>query len=539
MKKFMLLIVTMFFMFSCTESQTFRLPDEVKIESGRITGVPGRDPSIMVFKGIPYAAPPVDDLRWRPPQPAEPWKGIKVCDKFGPSAMQAPQMPFMMWSAEFIVDTSLGYSEDCLTLNVWTDAEPSDVKRPVLVFIHGGGYTSGGSSCEVYDGEGLAKKGVVVVTINYRLGVFGFFTHPALSAESGNKVSGNYGILDMIAALEWVKKNIAAFGGDPGNVTIQGQSAGASAVNVLLLSPLAGGLFHKAIPQSFSQIGRELPTLSEMEAAGSKSVIADNGGTPMDPSDDRVISPFGSKVLTEMRKVPAEELLAVSYRSSPNVDGYVLTADMLETLKAGQQNDVPVLTGMVEGDAMLFSGMAGGQPLTLERYKESAGEKYGEYGDQFLTVYPADSDVAAAEQSRESARDDLNVLSYYFGKARSIKGKSDTYIYFFTHVMPGPRSETHGAFHTADVPYSFNYLSPLREAYWTKRDYEIGDGMSDYWVNFIKTGSPNGQRLPEWPAWKEGDLTFMELGDTFSTVTIPEEKVNFWKAYYDAKFDLK
>lgn len=538
MKFLYIVIISAFFMFSCTEHQAFKLSDKVKIESGRITGVPGRNHSIMVFKGIPYAAPPVGDLRWRPPQSVEPWKGIKACDKFGHNAMQAPQAPFMMWSTEFIIDTSRGYSEDCLTLNVWTDAESSDRKKPVLLFIHGGAYTSGGSSCEVYDGEGLAKKGVVVVTINYRLGVFGFFTHPALSEESNNKVSGNYGILDMVATLKWVKKNIAVFGGDPGNVTIQGQSAGAAAVDALLLSPLAGDLFHKAIHQSFNLIDRKIPTLSEMEAVGTTSAITDNNGTPMDPSDDRVISTFGSKSPAEMRALGAEELLSVSFPSSPIVDGYVLPADMLEILKTGHQNDVPVLTGMVEGDAMLFGGMLGGQPVNLERYRESAGERYGEYADQFLTLYPANNDAEAAAQNRESALDDLNVLSYYFGKARSIKGKTDSYIYYFTHVMPGPQSATHGAFHTADVPYSFNYFSPLREDYWTKLDYEIGNRMSDYWVNFIKTGSPNMQGRQEWPAWKEGDLRFMELGDTFSTVSIPKEKAAFWKAFYNTKFDL-
>ena len=452
--------------------------------------------------------------------------------------MQAPQAPFMMWSTEFIIDTSPGYSEDCLTLNVWTDAESSDGKRPVLLFIHGGGYTSGGSSCEIYDGEGLAKKGVVVVTINYRLGVFGFFTHPALSGESENRVSGNYGILDMIAALKWVKENIAAFGGDPGNVTIQGQSAGASAVTVLLLSPLARGLFHRAIPQSFSLLNRKMPTLSEMEAAGLKSAITYNNGTPMDQSDDRVITPFGSKSLEEMRAMRAEDMLSVSLPSSPNVDGYVLPGDTLEVLKGGHQNDVPVLAGMVEGDAMLFSGMFEGQPVDFERYVESAQEKYAEDADRFLALYPAKNDAEAAARNGESALDNLNVLSYYLGKTRSIKGRTDTYVYYFTHVMPGPQSATHGAFHTADVPYSFNYFSPKRGDYWTKLDYDIGNMMSDYWVNFMKTGDPNGQGLPEWPAWKDGNLEVMELGDTFSPMSISQEKADFWKAYYNKKFDL-
>jgi para-nitrobenzyl esterase len=497
MNRFLTFIIPVFLIFSCAKPRTFELPNEVKIESGRITGVPGRNHSIMVFKGIPYAAPPVGDLRWRPPQPVKPWKGIKACDKFGPSAMQTPQAPFMMWSTEFIIEPSLGYSEDCLTLNVWTDADSSDGRRPVLLFIHGGAYTSGGSSCEIYDGEGLAKKGTVVVTINYRLGVFGFFTHPALSEESENRVSGNYGILDMIAALKWVQENIASFGGDPDNVTIQGQSAGASAVNVLLLSPLAKGLFHGAIPQSFNLLNRKMPTLSEMEAAGLESAITDNNGTPMDQSDDRFITAFGSNLLPEMRAMSAKDLLAVSFRSSPNVDGYVLPDDMLGVLKAGHQNDVPVLIGMVEGDAMLFSGEFGGQPVNLERYLKSATEKYGEYADKFLALYPANNDAEASAQNRENSLDNLNVPSYYSGKARSIKGKTNTYIYFFTHVMPGPQSATYGAFHTADVPYSLNYFSPLRGDYWTKLDYDIGNRISDYWVNFMKIRDPNGQGLPE------------------------------------------
>lgn len=212
---------------------------------------------------------------------------------------------------------------------------------------------------------------------------------------------------------------------------------------------------------------------------------------------------------------------------------------MLEVLKTGRQNDASVLIGMVEGDAMLFSDGFGGKPVNLERYQKSAGEKYGEYADKFLALYPAHNDAEAAARNRESSMDNLNVLSYYSGKARSIKGKADTYIYFFTHVMPGSRSAIHGAFHTADVSYSFNYFSPLRGDYWTKLDYDIGDRMSDYWVNFIKNGNPNGQGLPEWPAWQDGDLEVMELGDTFSPVSIPKEKANFWKVYYDRKFDLK
>ena len=537
MKKIVFFFFPFIIVFVTMESQAFKLPRVIKTDAGRITGVQGRDPSIMVFKGIPYAVPPVGDLRWKPPQQVKPWKGIKICDKFGPSAIQPSQAPFMMWSKEFIIDTSYGYSEDCLTLNIWTDAETHDGKRPVLLFIHGGAYTSGGASCEIYDGEGLAKKGIVMVTINYRLGILGFFAHPELSAESEKNVSGNYGILDMIAALKWVKTNIAAFGGDPGNVTIQGQSAGASAVNILLLSPLAKGLFHRAIPQSFNLLNRKLPTLVEMEISGRESAIKDDNGTPMERGDDRIIESFGTKTLSEMRAMKAGDLLAVSSPLSPNIDGYVLPAEVLETFNAGKPNDVPVLAGMVEGDAMLF-GNSSTARNKMAQYRQNAKEKYGEYADEFLTAYPVENDSEVAAQIRASALDNLNILSYYLGRVRSIKGKSPTYIYFFTHVMPGPRSSVHGVFHTADVPYSFNFFSPLRAEYWTDLDYDIGDKMSNYLVNFIMTGNPNGKGLSEWPAWKQGKIQYMELGDTFFFRSMEKEKTEFWITYYNKKLGL-
>ena len=219
---------------STPPTSQFNLPGAVKTAAGDVSGIEGRNSDITVFKGIPFAAPPVGDLRWKAPQPVTPWAGVKVCDQYSPSAIQSPQAPFMMWSKEFIIDTSKGsdsYSEDCLYLNVWTNRKSTSDKRPVLVFIHGGGLTNGGASCEIYDGEALAAKGLVVVTINYRVNILGFLATSELAAESPDKVAGNYGLLDQIAALKWVRQNIAAFGGDPHNVTIQGQSAGSMSVH--------------------------------------------------------------------------------------------------------------------------------------------------------------------------------------------------------------------------------------------------------------------------------------------------------------------
>jgi para-nitrobenzyl esterase len=303
--------------------------------------------------------------------------------------------------------------------------------------------------------------------------------------------------------------------------------------------PSAKGLFHKAIPQSFNSLGRRMPTIFELEAAGEKSAVTNNIGTPMDRSDDKITSPFGSKTLSEMRAMKAGDLIAVSIQASPNIDGYVLPASMLEILKAGKQNDIPVIAGMVEGDAALFSRRFGGRGVTLELYKQNATKKYGELAEMFLSLYPAENNAEAVAQNRTSALDDLNVLSYFFGKARAIKGKADTYLYFFTHVMPGSESAAHGAFHTADVPYSFNYFSPMRADYWTKLDFDIGNRMSDYLVDFMKSGKPNGQNLPEWPAWEDSEIQLMELGDTFAPLSIPEEKTGFWEAFYNRKFVFK
>ncbi|MBN2029866.1 carboxylesterase family protein [bacterium] len=532
--KLLFLIVSMLILSVWTGCSRFRLPEHIGLDSGLITGVPGRDPSVMVFKGIPYAAPPVGDLRWKPPQPVTPWTDVKVCDTFGPSAIQQAQAPFRCWSTEFIIDTSYGYSEDCLTLNVWTDKESTDGKRPVLMFIHGGGYTSGGSSCEIYDGEGLAKKGVVVVTINYRVGILGFFAHPDLSAESEYNVSGNYAILDMIAALKWIKNNIAAFGGDPNNVTIQGQSAGSSAVHVLTLSPLTRGLIHRAIAQSFNLVNSNMLTLAEAEEAGKASAISDNNNTPRDPSDDRIVEAVGMMTLEEMRAMSVEKLLTVSYRSSPIIDGYVLTGNMLDILKACEQNDIPLISGMTAGDGGLFGGSQG----TLAQYRQNAERRYGDMADAFLVAYPAENDEEAAIQSGAAAIDNNNVLGHFLGKLRSLHGKSDTYIYFFTRVMPGPESDQWGAFHTADVPYGFNILSPLRADYWTQTDYDLANAMSSYFATFTRTGNPNGSRLPEWPAYQDGKLEFMELGDTIAPLSLSQEKADFWEAYYEKVLDL-
>ena len=287
--------------------------DAVKTMNGMISGVPGNDPQVKIFKRIPFAAPPVGDLRWKEPQPSANWEGTRACDKFGPNAMQAKPVPRGVYTAEFLIPVDGQVSEDCLYLNVWTNAASVNDNKPVIVFMHGGGFTEGSGSVPIYDGEAMAKKGVVFVTINYRLGIFGFFAHPELTKESPHQASGNYGILDQIAALNWVKNNIAAFGGNPENVTIAGQSAGSMSVNVLAATPLAKGLFHRMIAES-----------------GANVLVGAFGGTDSLKSAEskglELAKAAGAASLEALRQVPVGEMQKLlKGMGSVIVDGYVLT----------------------------------------------------------------------------------------------------------------------------------------------------------------------------------------------------------------------
>src|SRR5437763_284756 len=326
---------------SIVKAQTSNNLDVVKINAGSVSGTMNTTGDIHIFKGIPFAAPPVGELRWKAPQLAAPWTGVKKCDTFGPSPMQASPAPFSMWSAEFLIPKE-PISEDCLYLNVWTGANSSTEKRPVLVWIYGGGFSSGGSAVPIYDGEAMAKKGIVFVSLNYRVGIFGFFAHPELTKESPNHASGNYGLMDQIAALQWVKNNIAAFGGDPNNVTIAGQSAGSMSVNCLVASPLAKGLFNKAIAESGAQLVsgalRGNTTLQQAEQDGQK-----------------VATSLHASGITDLRKMSAEDLMkAQQGMRGPIVDGYVLPQPIGQIFAQGKENDVALLTGWNENEDLMF-----------------------------------------------------------------------------------------------------------------------------------------------------------------------------------------
>ncbi len=467
----------------------------VKIANGKIKGTINIDKTVRIFKGIPFAAPPMGDLRWKAPQPVQNWKGIKQTMAFSRSPTQNRPEPFLCWSEEFIAQPE-SLSEDCLYLNVWTTSKSKKEKQAVFVWIYGGGLSSGSANCAIYDGEEMAKKGVIFVSINYRVGVMGFMAHPELSKESGNNASGNYGILDQITALKWIQKNIAAFGGDPNNVTIAGQSAGAFSVTALIASPLTKDLFHKAIPQSGGLLANIL--LSQNLAK------AEEGGL-------RFMKKANTNSIAELRKKTAEELQILSNnqdagRFGITLDGFTLPINLMEHFKKGLHNQTPVLTGWVTGDGSFL----GDAPMTVEEYKKEAQSKYGDKADMFLSIFPA-----ATVDEVKTVKQKLTLLSFAGMPSHLLASfnKKKSYLYQFSHVPPDkPNFPNYGAFHTSEVPYVLHTLHTWKRP-WQQLDKELENIISSYWVNFAKTGTPNGANLPEWKSYDKQSGNIMLLGD--------------------------
>ena len=466
---------------------------QAKIESGMLSGSTDAN-GVAAYLGIPFAQPPVGDLRWRPPQPLAPWTGVREARQFGANCPQ-DHGAFGPYTEEFISQGD--FSEDCLFLNVWTVGNSKTDKQPVMVYIYGGAFMGGSGSVAIYNGAALARKGVVVVTFNYRVGQLGFLVHPELSKESPHHVSGNYGLLDQIAALQWVKKNIQAFGGDPANVTIFGQSAGAMSVADLMTSPLAAGLFARGIEESG-------PAILRMPAMGGNDLQA------REAAGVKFAESHGAHSLAELRALPAEEIARTAgggmpIGGGPVTDGYVLPAEPLA-------HQVPLLVGMVTGDTTIGAAMMGQQPpSTVAAFQQAAQHQFGAAADQFLKLYPVtqDSDVPAMEKASavEQARVTLDLWA-----ANQATRSGTVYTYDFDRPIPWPAHPEFGAFHTADVPYVFQNLKVLDRP-WEKADFQLSNDMSSYWTNFAKTGNPNGKGLPAWPAYVAGKHVTMELGE--------------------------
>jgi len=461
---------------------------QVKTKAGTLEGVAGTDGQ-RVFKGIPYAAPPVGPLRWKAPQPAAAWTGVRKADVFGAQCHQPPIF------GDIVFDRPA--SEDCLFLNVWTPAKAASAKLPVMVWIHGGGYQAGASNEPRHDGTALARKGVVLVTLNYRLGVFGFFAHPALSKEDPKGSSGNYALMDMTAGLAWVRDNIAAFGGDPGNVTIFGESAGSFAVSTLMAAQPARGLFHKVIGESGAPFGLSL-------AIAPRAMVEANG--------EKFGASLGATTLEALRGKSAEEITAAIAKwqpwFSPTVDGTFLTETVAETFAAGRQAKVPLLAGW-NADESRAQVTLGREPTTVASFTEATKKRFGANADAILQVYPASNDAEAIESAAALASDSfIGYSTWKWIEAHRASG-APVYRYLFSRevpIVPGRMQNGRavtaadiGARHAGEIEYVFGTLDSVKGVTWTADDRKLSDTIATYWTNFAKKGDPNGDGLQAWP----------------------------------------
>jgi para-nitrobenzyl esterase len=482
-------------------------PVPVRTQAGLVQGT--AENGVTVYLGIPFAAPPVGDLRWQAPRPAAAWQGVRKADKFAPGCAQIP-----------IVNRALGIdpipvSEDCLYLNIWTPAKSASDRLPVMVWIYGGGFVGGGTPIPQYNGTNLAKKGVLLVSVGYRLGPFGFLAHPELTAEQHGH-SGNYGLLDQIAGLRWVKRNIAAFGGDPNRVTIFGESAGGISVSMLAASPLARGLFQGAISESGGSFaparvddesGENVPPLALAEKNGAE-----------------FLRKLGATSIAAGRKLAMDQVLkgvgpGLSGGFWPCFDGYVLLGDQYKLYEAGKYNDTPILIGTNADEGALFVAKT-----TMKDYEASVHKGYGEYADKILAAYPVGhSDATALRSARDLSRDAIfGWGTWTWARLQAKTGKGKGFVYYFSH-RPNypdlPQLKDWGAAHGAEIAYVFGNFSQRMPA--TDADTAVSEEVSSYWVNFAKTGDPNGKGLPAWPAFTDAKPQYMNLDDPSKAIPVP------------------
>ena len=500
--------------------------DPVHVEQGLLAGSNGNSPDVRVYRGVPFAAPPVGDLRWKAPQPAAKWQGVRKAAEFSNACWQTPYP-----AAAAIYQAMLpGLSEDCLYLNVWTPAKSAKDRLPVMVWIHGGGFTRGFGGTSSYNGEALARKGAIIVTINYRLGIFGFFAHPELTAESGHHASGNYALLDQIAALQWVQKNIAAFGGDPTRVTIFGESAGSWAVNALMASPLAKGLFQRAIGES-GGLFSPMKTLADAEREGEKlgKLLAPDSA-PKESENSK--EPAQQDTLKALRAMKPEELLKSAETETVRtiVDGWVLPQDVASIFAQGKQNDVPLIVGYNADEGTTLAPQ--GTYMTATIFSGGVHKRYGPQADALLKVYPAASDAEAVSSFYSAYRDQaFGWEMRTWARMATSTGHQPAYMYYFSRRAPGPLSAKLRAFHALEIAYVFGtFVWPFP---WEDTDKKISDAMTSYWVNFAASGNPNGASLTKWPSYSAKDDQVLEFGDEIAVHSgVNKTGLDFFDSYY-------
>ena len=512
-----------------------QLTDTVSTHDGPVRGVTNDDRTVEIFAGIPYAKAPVGDLRWRAPQPLTPRTGVFTADHFSPAPIQGTTR-FSTRALSQVVqmpleDTFLNpypVSEESLSLNIWRSTNSSPTPRPVLVYIPGGGFATGSAALPLSDGEALAARGdVITVTLDYRLGVFGFLSHPDLAAEADYGASGNYGVLDQIAALQWIRDNIAGFGGDPNRVTVAGESAGGESVCTLGATPLAEGLVDGIIGGSGACMGTAGNT-EHGDQFDTREAAEDAG--------ERLSTALGDASVQQMRDMSVDEILDASNSLAghwrPAVDGYVLDKAAAEIYASGEQLDVPTLVGSNADEASL--ALASPPRMTVADYEASVRDTYGDNAERFLSIYPGDSEQQVLESTLKAQTDSVMTRAMLrWARLQTKTGHEDSYLYFFSHVPPDPGLEKYGAYHGAEVAYAFDNLRADSDSVYHKADYRLRDQMSGYWINFALTGDPNGNGLPVWPAVADAPDTVMEFGPDGGVVS-PRPRadaIDFWLEY--------
>ena len=491
-----LLVISIQEVHAMATNQHLSAAPTVEIGNGKLQGV--KEGPLHVFKGIPYAQAPIGDKRWRPPVPADNWAGIRQATTFGAACMQPDHPTPTIYTSDIHP-----YSEDCLTLNIWA---PSDIKdAPVFVWIHGGALVKGGSKEALYDGAALAKEGVVVVSINYRLGIFGYFAHPELSQESDHGVSGNYGVLDQIAALQWIQSNITSFGGNPANVTLAGESAGALSVLYLMATPATNGLFHKAVVQSGYMI--------------SAPALKDNvhGQYASEAIGTYIASKVGAENIKQLRSIDAETLLTTANSEGffplASIDGHLFNQQILDVFRNGQQAKVPVLVGFNSGEIRSLKVLAPQAPATEAEYVSLIKERYLDLADQYLALYPAND---AQESIYAAVRDALYGWTSELLARRQTELGQDAYLYLFDHSYPAATQADLHAFHASELPYIFGTYHQTPEL-WPKipntaHEQQYSKAMTSYWASFAKTGQPKASGHKDWPAYGE-ERAYMHFSD--------------------------
>ncbi|MEW6186734.1 MAG: carboxylesterase/lipase family protein [Thermodesulfobacteriota bacterium] len=476
----------------------------IQLDSGLISGTASPTmKGISVFKGIPYAQPPLGELRWKPPLPVKPWKGIRPALTFGPSA---PQTPSPMGG----ITEETWQDEDCLYLNVWTPAKSKEEALPVMVWIHGGGFQIGSSALSMYNGEKLARKGVVVVSINYRLNYFGQFTHPWLTEESEHKASGNYSLMDQIQALKWIQSNIRRFGGDPNRVTIFGESAGSRSVTLLVASPLANGLFQRGICQSGA-----IRDISTPRPIREKQGLL-------------ITEKTGAASLKSLRALNWDAIKGSGpWDSNPIVDGWVIPDDPALLYAEGRINKVPLIIGLNADEAMIF--LLRSRIDTLEKYTAYIKQTYGEQAQKIMEAYAefAHKDV---KEAVNQIRTDSTMLLTAINQARWLaKTGTPVYFYFFTRIPPTTLGKMAKAYHGAEIPYVMGNLGEK----WgkpEKEDLALSDAIMTYWTRFAAKGDPNGPELPQWPAYNSQTDAYLELGKEIKAESaLRRDKLLLWE----------